>query len=405
MPIIRQISNGRVEPVALQALDAALAQVTREQGLVWIDLIGRNHEDEGLLRHLGLNDLQIEDLLDDAVHPKSEAGDGHLLTVVHGLDLDYAREQEEFEITTIELDSVLGPNWVVTHADRSLEVIRRVAMLVERDPGRARTPAQLLHLVLDTIVDEYEPFLEQFIPERIDAIEDELFSDQPSAAVRREIYLRRRDVIRLQRIALPQAAAMRELVRLTEAGVAFHADAPLFRDIADRLDRVASLTAALRAELDSAFEHYLSAVANSQNEVMRILTMVSSILLPITVVAGIYGMNFHFMPEIDERWGYPAVMSLNALIVVGGLTYFRSRGWIGRQREVKEHTARLEIASLGRMLRLPAIGARVVRSLGGTLPRPQSGTWPALRGALRLRRTRCPRQGRERGQTGEKNTP
>jgi magnesium transporter len=143
--------------------------------------------------------------------------------------------------------------------------------------------------VLDTIVDECEPFLEQFIPERIDAIEDALFSDQLSTAVRREIYLRRRDVIRLQRIALPQATAMRELVRLAEAGAVCHADAPLFRDIADRLDRVASLTTTLRAELDSAFEHYLSAVANSQNEVMRILTMVSSILLPLTVVAGIYG--------------------------------------------------------------------------------------------------------------------
>jgi Mg2+ and Co2+ transporter CorA len=113
MLTIRWISNGRVELVAPEALDAALA---REQGLVWIDLVGRNHQEEMLLRHLGLNDLEIEDLLDDAVHPKSEAGDGHLLTVVHGLDLDYAGQQEEFEITTIELDGVLGLNWVVTHA-------------------------------------------------------------------------------------------------------------------------------------------------------------------------------------------------------------------------------------------------------------------------------------------------
>lgn len=364
MPNIRRISNGRVEPVPLEAFDAALAQTAQGQGLVWIDLVGRNREDEALLRHLGLDDLEVEDLLDDVVHPKSEAGDGHLLTVVHGLDLDYGREQEEFEITTIELDSVLGPNWVVTHAERSLEVIRRATALVERDPELVRTPGELLHLVLDTIVDEYEPFLDQFIPQRIDTIEDELFSDQISTAVRREIYLRRRDVIRLQRIALPQAYAMRELVRLAEGIAVCRADAPLFRDIADRLDRVASLTTALRAELDSAFEHYLSAVANSQNEVMRILTMVSSILLPLTVVAGIYGMNFRFMPEIDERWGYPAVMTLNALIVIGGLAYFRSRGWIGHRRETREHDSRLEIASLGRVLRLPAIGARVVRGLG-----------------------------------------
>ncbi|MGH8896579.1 MAG: magnesium transporter CorA family protein [Egibacteraceae bacterium] len=369
MPTIRRISNGRVEPVALEALDAALAH---EQGLVWIDLVGRNDADEALLRHLGLHDLEIEDLLDDAMNPKSEAGNGHLLTVVHGLDLDYAQEKEEFEIATIELDGVLGPNWVVTHAERSLEVTRSVAMLVERDPSLARTPGDLLHLVLDTIVDEYEPFLEQFIPKRIDAIEDELFSDRPSAAARREIYLRRRDVSRLQRVALPQATAMRELVRLAETGAVCRADVPLFRDIADRLDRVASLTTSLRTELDSAFEHYLSAVANSQNEVMKILTMVSSILLPLTVVVGIYGMNFRFMPELDKQWAYPAVLVLNALIVVGGLAYFRSRGWIGRQRKTKEQNNGLEIASLGRVLRLPAIGARVVRGARGNALRAEA---------------------------------
>jgi hypothetical protein len=76
-------------------------------------------------------------------------------------------------------------------------------------------------------------------------------------------------------------------------------------------------------------------------------------------------MNFVHMPELNERWSYPAVLMLNALIVISGLMYFRSRGWIGRQREGKDHDSRLEIASLGRMLRLPALGARVVWGLGG----------------------------------------
>ena len=280
---------------------------TRKIGtFVWHDLVGASSEDETLLRDLGLSELEIEDLLETAVHPKAELAGDHLLVVVHGLDLDYAQEQGEFEIETIELDVVVGPGWLVTHADRSLEVICRVAYLVDRNtaPGAAsserdsapRTPCELFHLILDTVVDEYEPFLEQFIPERIDAIEDELFGDRPSTAVRREIYLRRRDVIRLQRVAVPQANAMRELVRL--AGKCSFAcdDAPLFRDIADRLDRVASLTNGLRSELDSAFEHYLSSVANTQNEVMKVLTMVSAILLPMTMVAGFYGMNFAFIP-------------------------------------------------------------------------------------------------------------
>ncbi len=154
---------------------------------------------------------------------------------------------------------------------------------------------------------------------------------------------------------------MRELVRLSEAGAVCHADAPLFRDIADQLGRVASLTTGPRIELDSAFEHSLSAVANSQNEIMKSL-------LPLTVIVGIYGMSFVHMPEIDERWGYPAVLALNVVIVIGGLAYFRPRGWIGRQRELPDHGCGLEIASLGRMLRLPTLGSRALQSGTGASP-------------------------------------
>ncbi|MGH8907411.1 MAG: magnesium transporter CorA family protein [Egibacteraceae bacterium] len=353
---IRRIAGGRVEVLELAALDTALAE---SDGFVWIDLVGRDGQGEAVLRLLGMRDPQIEDLLEEAIHPKAEVGDGHLLTVVHGLDLDYAQEQAEFEIETIELDGVVGPNWVLTHADRALQVTRQVAALVERDPSAVPTPCALLHRMLDTIVDEYEPFLEQFIPERIDAIEEELFDDRPSAIVRREIYLRRHDVMRIQRVAIPQASAMRELVRLAKTCEFACDDAPLFRDIADRLDRVASLTATLRAELDSAFEHYFSAVATNQNEVMKILTMVAAILLPLTVVTGIYGMNFEYMPELDERWAYPAVLALNAAIVVIVLLFFRARGWIGRRRA--EPTRKpLEIPVLGQVLRLPALGGRAV---------------------------------------------
>ncbi|MGH8932951.1 MAG: magnesium transporter CorA family protein [Egibacteraceae bacterium] len=360
MCTIRRITGGRVELVELAALDSALAG----DGVIWIDLVGRDGQHEMVLRRLGLSDLEVEDLLETAVHPKAEIGHGHLVTVVHGLDLDYAQEQSEFEIETIELDGVLGPNWVVTHADRALEVIRAAARTVEDDPSMIPTPCALLHLVLDTIVDEYEPFLEQFIPHRIDAIEDALFGDQLSTAVRREIYLRRRDVIRLQRVTIPQAEAMRELVRLTQSTTFACDDAALFRDIADRLDRVASLTTTLRAELDSAFDHYFSAVTTSQNEVMRILTMVSAILLPLTVVVGVYGMNFTYMPELDERWAYPAVMALNAAIVVVGLLFFRARGWIGRRRSMDVHRGPLEIPVLGQVLRLPTLGARAVGAVG-----------------------------------------
>lgn len=122
-------------------LDAALSDPC-DGGLVWIDLVGRGGDDEALLRRLGLSSLEISDLLETSAHPKAETGDGHLLTVVHGLDLDYAQEQGEFALTTIELDGVVGSNWVMTHADRPLEVIararRRSSATRPRSPRRAR---------------------------------------------------------------------------------------------------------------------------------------------------------------------------------------------------------------------------------------------------------------------------
>ncbi|MGH3664802.1 MAG: magnesium transporter CorA family protein, partial [Egibacteraceae bacterium] len=130
----------------------------------------------------------------------------------------------------------------------------------------------------------------------------------------------------------------------------------LVNDIADRLDYVSAQTESLRAQLDTAFEHHQSSVANAQNEVMKVLTMVSVVLLPISVIAGIYGMNFAYMPELRVRWAYPLLLIVFAAIVGAALLLFRTRGWIGgRRRFSGPRTLRL---GAGRVVRAPAMGAR-----------------------------------------------
>lgn len=357
MVTIRRIAGSEITAVHERDLQAALSA---RDSVIWVHATGRSPAEHDLLCGLGLDPLVVEDLLDDAVHPKAEAHPDYLFAVVHGIDVEETTAGDAFELATLELDGVVGRGWLVTHADRPLAVVDAIEQVVDFGAERATTPAQLLHLLLDRIVDEYEPFIDDFIPQRIDDIEDALFADNPSREVRREIYLRRRDVIRLQRVAGPQAAAVRKLARLAESGDVAVQDAHLFHDIADRLDRVASVTGSLRDQLDSAFEHYHSAVATGQNEVMKLLTMVSSVLLPITVVTGVYGMNFVYMPELDERWAYPAVLGLNALILVTGLSLFRARGWIGRRRPRTAGADRLELPSAGAVLRVPAMGARFV---------------------------------------------
>ena len=350
MLTIRHLTEGKVLELDPSALEEAVAS---GDGVVWLDMTGEGEPEMQALCSLGIDEWVAEDVLQTSTRPKAEVHPDYLFLVVHAVDLDEA--DERFELDTMEIDAVVGPNWLVTHTLEPLPLIRLVTVLVETDPEAAKSAGDLLHLMLDTLVDEYEPFVDDFIPERIDAIETALFEDLPGDVVRREIQLRRRDVLRLARVARPQAAAVEQAAqRTTVLDPRMHA---LLADIADRLHHVAGQTESLRAQLDTAFDHYQSVVANRQNEIMKVLTMVSATLLPMTVVTGIYGMNFEFMPELDERWGYPWALGLSAFIVVVNLTFFYMRGWIGRRRS---HVAGRILNVGARALRTPAIGARVV---------------------------------------------
>jgi magnesium transporter len=356
MLTIRRLHGGRVEELAQDALAEA---VSARDGVVWVDLAAPTADETGVLAVLGLSDAAICGILDDVHHPRVlQAEDGLLELVVHGVDLDLAA----FAFSTRELDVVVGDRWLVTHAPQPVDAVEVVARRLAASPRLAGSAYRLLYEVIDTLIDVYLPFLE-LIDQRIDAIETLIFADRPDPAARNEIYYLRRDVITLRRIAVPQAEALGDLARrLRDEG--HPQEARAFADLRDKLTRMAGLTDSYREVLDSALDQYQSAVANAQNEVMKVLTMVSAVLLPITVVTGIYGMNFAYMPELDERWAYPAVLTLNVLIVVTVLSIFRVRGWLGRrQRGPRELMRELHVPAVGRVLQIPAVGVRTVTAL------------------------------------------
>jgi magnesium transporter len=352
MLTIRHIVEGEVAVLTPQQCAGLKGN---HEGVIWIDAVGDDPTVAASLLEFGIEPWVIEDMMETSTHPKAESWPGAHFLVVFALEV--VADETRFEPNLVELDAVLGDGWLVTHTSRPLDLIERTAALVSRDTREAGTAAELLHLILDRLVDRYEPLIDDFIPDAIEAIEDRLFSGRVEASARQEIYLRRRDVQRLQRIAAPQVAAVRRIATLAEAEDLQHRH--LFTDIADRLAYVAGQVDSLRGQLNAAFDHYQSLVAHSQNEVMKVLTMVSATLLPITVVAGIYGMNFVFMPELDERWGYPFALSLSALIVVGNIWYFRAKGWIGRRERVEGEPRSLELDP-GVVLRAPAMGARTL---------------------------------------------
>jgi magnesium transporter len=241
------------------------------------------------------------------------------------------------------------------------------AHLDRGDAAELDRPVLLLHRVLDTLNDVLVPFVD-FFEQRLDIIEADLLST-PTDATRDDLYRLQRDVIQLRRVVVPQAEVLRRLEREASTLLAHQflpSDMALFRDVHDHLYRMAELSDSYRQLVDSAMSSYRAAQDDELNDMLRVLTLVSALLLPISVIAGIYGTNFANIPELDLRWGYFGMLGAFAVIIVGMLTWFRRRGWIGRaaDREASRRRAvlanTLDVPVLGSVLKVPVAGARVL---------------------------------------------
>ncbi|MDX1658164.1 MAG: magnesium/cobalt transporter CorA [Nitriliruptorales bacterium] len=358
---IHHLHAGRVETLDPSALDT-LGEI---DGFLWVDVATPSDEESALLTHprLGLDPAVIEDMRDDRHLPKLDVLDDQLSLTIHGVKL----EQAALEVDTVELDVALKRDLLVTYHEDSLASVSHIANRLRQRGFRApRRPTQLLHLVLDVMNDVFVPFAD-LIDQRLDWVEEDILTD-PTEDTRREIYGLQRDVIQLRRALVPQAEVIRRLSR-EPLEVVPDEDAHLFRDVHDHLYRMVELTDSYRQLLDSAMDNYRSAVNDDVNEMVTVLTLISALLLPVSVLAGIYGMNFEYMPELGWRWSYFVLWGVFLLIIGGMLAWFRRRGWIGRRRAMRERAARrleqvMEIPTIGHVLRVPAYGARVLASTG-----------------------------------------
>jgi magnesium transporter len=191
-----------------------------------------------------------------------------------------------------------------------------------------RGPAFLLHQILDQIVDFYSPVLDDF-DDRIDRLEQDIFALQrPNHEILTEIMALKRGVLRLRRISGKQ---MDILHRMSRGEFILIPDVmrPFYRDVYDHLIRVVDLSESYRDLISGSLDAYLSVVSNRMNEIMKVLTIFSAIMLPLTFIAGVYGMNFDNMPELHSRYGYFAVIAIMMVVAVGMLMFFKRRGWIG----------------------------------------------------------------------------
>lgn len=294
--------------------------------VVWVDMEKPSEEDDRILLDVfHFHPLTVEDCRENRHYPKIEEFPNYLYFIVHGVTADTSPDR----FNTIELDGFLGPNYVITYHHDMFRSINNVKKQLTTSPVTCqRGPAFLLHQILDQIVDYYSPVLDDF-DERIDQLEDNIFSlKRPNDAILEQIMELKRSVLRLRRISAKQMDIFYRLSR-GEVHLIPQPMLPFYRDIYDHLIRVTDLAESYRDLIGGALEAYLSVVSNRMNEIMKVLTIFSAVMLPLTFLAGVYGMNFDNIPELHTKYGYFGIWIVMILVAVIMLSLFWRAGWIG----------------------------------------------------------------------------
>lgn len=315
------------EGFSAEELPALLADKTN---VVWVDFSGETPELLKEARDVMLNvfefhPLTVEDLIETRNQPKVEAFPDYFYFVMHGV------KPEETSVTnfvTKELDGYLGENFVVTFHIERFKSIKTVKQLIRTSPVACqRGAAYLLHEILDQLVDLYMPLIDEF-DLVINDLEERVFEmKKNNNVVLEEIMDVRRSLARLKRISARQIEVLYrmshgELEQVPEPVL------PFYRDVHDHLLRISDLAESYRDIIGGLFDIRFAVVSNKTNEIMKTLAVLSAIMLPLTLIAGIYGMNFENMPELKTSSGYFMILGLMALIALALLYYFWYKGWI-----------------------------------------------------------------------------
>ena len=336
---VRYVEDRKVEQVRLrvthydpetceetETTDHAEALAILERpGMTWIDVVGLHETDmlQDLGARLGLHPLVLEDIVNVHQRPKHEDFQDYIYVVLRMLDLDAERNH----LTSEQLSVVLGPGWVLTFQEREGDVFGPVRERLRRGKGRIRKagPAYLAYALIDAVVDHYFVLLERF-GEMIENLEEQLV-ENPTEDLLHAVHGLKREAILLRRAVWPTREVIGGLERSDSALVPDEVGVFL-RDVYDHTIQVVDGVESFRDLLSGLQDLYLSSISNKMNEVMKVLTIAATIFVPLTFVAGIYGMNFEHMPELGWKWSYLIFWIVILGLGGGMLTFFRRRRYI-----------------------------------------------------------------------------
>ena len=291
---------------------------------LWVDLDHPTPEEARILATVfKFHELAVEDALSEIHHPKIESYGDYLYIILHGID--FSARQHCFQ--TRDVDFFLGPNYLVTVHPGVSRSIGKVGELCTRNSRiLGEGPVALMHRIVDTMVDNYRPEVEK-LHERLDTLEKEVF-ERPDVVLGRQILNFKRDVASLRRVVLPQRDVVGRLAR-REFPIISESLSYRFRDVYDHLVRLSDEATLFHDRVTSLMEAHLSMLSNQLNSVMKVLTVIATIFMPLTVLTGLYGMNVT-LPHLPGGAGMQFwwVFLIMAAVSGGMLWFFRLRRWI-----------------------------------------------------------------------------
>ena len=291
---------------------------------IWLDLSGPTPEEARVLSDVfHFHELAIEDALMEIHHPKVESYGDYLYLILHGINF----QESEHCFSTQDVDFFLGEQFLVTvhpGTSRTLTEMHTICSRNHRVLGEG--PGGLLHRIVDAMVDHYRPEVDR-LNERLDTLEEQIF-ERPDARLAREILDFKADVSSLRRVVLPQRDVVGRLAR-REFTFISESLAYRFRDVHDHLVRLVDEAVFFQDRVSSLLDAHLSQVSNQLNGVMKVLTIIATLFMPLTVLTGMYGMNVD-LPDLPggdaaQFWWIAAIM---IALSIAMLVYFRVRRWI-----------------------------------------------------------------------------
>jgi len=321
---VMDYNEENIEEKELKTIEECLTYKDKPT-VTWINIDGLHDMDiiQKIGSHFGLHPLVMEDIVHTEQGPKLDDHEDYLFIILKMLFFDEGENQLRFE----QFSVVLGPNFVISFQEIFGDVFKQVRERIRAGKGRIRKMGTdyLMYSLMDAIVDHYFIVLEK-IAERIEDLEENLIRN-PGPETLQTIHNFKRELIFLRKSVWP----LREVCSSLERGESslIHEKTTIFlRDMYDHTIQVIDTTETLRDIVSGMLEVYLSSVSNRMNEVMKLLTVIATIFIPLTFIAGIYGMNFKYMPELDWHWGYFVALGVMFLILFIMLIWFRRKRFI-----------------------------------------------------------------------------